>query len=101
MSFQLNWKDALASTTAGSTRTVRASVPAANISAPASMALLAALLSATASCRRPLRHAPTLDWSGSPGSAASVWTATAEPGGCHLRFVFSCTDKGNMEFVNF
>lgn len=88
--FQLNQRDAHASTTAGSTRMVRASVPAVNTSAPASMALLAALLSVTTSCHRLLHPAPTHDWSGSPVSAASAWTAIRAPGGSHqsIRFGF-------------
>lgn len=88
---QLNQRDAHVSTTARSTKTVRASVPAVNTSAPASTEPLAALPSAATSCHRLPRPAPTHVWSGYRDSAASVSTATKTPGFSHLsiRFVVS------------
>lgn len=90
--FQQNQRDAHASTMAGSTKMARASAPAANISVPASTALSAALLSVATSCPQPHHPAPTHDWSGYLGSAASASTAIRAPGGYHIsiRLVFVC-----------
>lgn len=83
--------DAPVSTAAGSTKMVRPSVLAVSTSVPALTAQSAVLHSVTTSCLRPLHRAPTQGWSGYPGSAASVWTATRAPGGSHpsTRFVHS------------
>ena len=84
MSFQQNQRDAHASTMAGSTKMARASAPAANTSVPASTALSAALLYVATSCPQPHHPAPTHDWSGYQGSAASASTAIRAPGGSHI-----------------
>ncbi|XP_067354299.1 CCN family member 1-like isoform X5 [Channa argus] len=80
---QLNQRDAHVSTMVGSTRMVRASVPAVNICAPALTVLLAAPHSATISCHQFPHLARTQGWSGYLGSAASVWIAIKAPGASH------------------
>uniref|UniRef100_A0A4W6FNX1 CTCK domain-containing protein n=1 Tax=Lates calcarifer TaxID=8187 RepID=A0A4W6FNX1_LATCA len=102
-SVELNLRDVRASTAARSTRTARASVRAANTSVPASTVPLAALLSATTSCRQLHRPAPTRGWSGYLGSAASVWTAIRAPGASHLSIRClhhnnTCPDLSTIQF---